>query len=581
MISLGSIGEIAVRRPALVSVALGLVQWIVVLIIGSALVSTETIPRLRDGPLIPLTWLQLPAFFLRVSCGLTTQILGRRRRAADLATLNQKWQTLIAESPDYVAITDMNGVIQHISRTRIRRTTDEVIGLPVTEHVPPASRPTVQAAIHHVLRTDEPANFEITTQTTTGEDMSLDVTVKPVRENGRCVGLVFFGTDVTQHKQAQQELQVSQERLRLIMQYSSDGINIAEYDLQNHKRRLVACNDRYVQMSGRTREQLLAADDLNAFVRYDAPPEVYKQWHRNIQAGVPYSHRACWIHLNGTELWYEWTAAPVHIGDKIYIIGVDRDITAKKRAEEQLRWRQGKWAHAERINTMGQIAANLAHELNQPLGAIANFSAAAWRRCEAGNPAPGETVTELEQIALQAERAARIVRRVRDFVRKDHGHREPADVNQIVCDVIGFCELEARQKKVILLPQLHESLPQVLVDRIQIEQVVLNLVRNAIEALENLPGGPREVTVATRGLNDHELEVSVSDTGPGLSAEQRRRLFEPFFTTKANGLGMGIPISRSIVESHGGNLWPDTTVQGGTIIRFTIPYRQGEQERES
>jgi two-component system sensor histidine kinase TtrS len=340
----------------------------------------------------------------------------------------------------------------------------------------------------------------------------------------------------------------------------------------------VMCNDCYVQMSGRTREELMAAEDLNAFVRYDAPPEVYNQWHRNIRAGAPYSHRACWIHPTGTELWYEWTAAPVRSGEKIYIIGVDRDITAKKWAEEQWRWRQGKWAHAERINTMGQIAANLAHELNQPLGAIANFSAAALRRFEAGDPGPAETVTDLKQIALQADRAARIVRRIREFVRKEPGHRDPADVNQIIRDVVGFCELEARQKKVTLLPQLQKPLPQVLVDKIQIEQVVLNLVRNAIEALENFPEGPREVTVVTRGLNDHELEVSVSDTGPGLSEEHLRRLFEPFFTTKPEGLGMGIPICRSIVESHGGRFWPDTTVQRGTTIRFTIPYSQGEQE---
>ena len=366
------------------------------------------------------------------------------------------------------------------------------------------------------------------------------------------------------------QLRTSEQRLRLILEHSSDGINMAEFDPRTRTRRLIWCNDQYVRMSGRSRAELMAADDLNAFVSYPDAAENLPRWRQTMQAGRPYSGRASWNRPDGQANCYEWTAAPVAVGDKVLLIGVDRDITARTEAEQRISRLQDEVAHAARIGTIGEVAAELAHELNQPLSSIANYAGGSARRLRSEAIVPAELAAILEQIAAQAVHAGEIVHRVADLVRRGEPRRAAVAVDDILRQVLVLVEFEVRRHGSAVRLDLGRDLPPIMADRVQLQQVVLNLVYNACEALQTA-GREGQIVIRTASADAHHVAVSVTDTGSGIDPETADRLFEPFYTTKAKGMGLGLAISRSIVEAHGGRLRYEADAAGGTTFAFTVP----------
>jgi signal transduction histidine kinase len=245
------------------------------------------------------------------------------------------------------------------------------------------------------------------------------------------------------------------------------------------------------------------------------------------------------------------------------------DITARRIAEESSRVQQERLQATARLVTIGEIASSIAHELNQPLAAIGNYVSGSLRRLRAGAD-PGTVVGALEQAGQQAERAGDIIRRVRDFLRSRESAYAPADLNAIVSRATALAAPEAERAGVELALHLDPSLATARADSVLIEQVVINLVRNAIDATRNASGRARLVEIATASADDGTLRVSVGDAGPGLTAEVAERLFEPFFTTKPDGLGLGLNICRSIVELHGGRVWATPRPKGGAEFHFTL-----------
>jgi signal transduction histidine kinase len=253
-----------------------------------------------------------------------------------------------------------------------------------------------------------------------------------------------------------------------------------------------------------------------------------------------------------------------------------------EQAEVEVRARkhQIELARAARMSTLGGMAAGLAHEINQPLAAIVSYARGCARRLRAGDPRPEALLEVVESIAAQALRAAAVLRRIRDFVRHREVARERVDLGDLVREAVRFAEVEARQLGIGLRVELHASPLAVEVDPVQIEQVILNLVRNGFEATASRPGeasDPREVLIRTV-RTPRGAEVAVSDTGPGMSPEVAARLFEPFFTTKRDGLGLGLSISRSIVEAHEGRLWASANAPHGAIFHVELPLLRGAGE---
>lgn len=300
--------------------------------------------------------------------------------------------------------------------------------------------------------------------------------------------------------------------------------------------------------------------------------EIYRENMRRVFSGeaMVYEFRA--ITLKGRTAWMETHAAPLRDarGTIYALLGITRDITEHKQAEEQARRHQTELARVARLSTMGEMATGIAHELNQPLSAIANFARGCIRRLRTDGMNPGELIEPLEEVCDQAERAGEILRHVRDFVRKSELQMKPLDINQIVRTVVKFTEHEARQQGAIVRLDLDAGLPRVQADAIMIEQVICNLVRNSVEAMAEAQSQRREVTIRTRLIGGELVEIEVGDTGPGIDGAIIDQVFDQFFTTKPDGVGMGLSISRSIVESHGGRVRAESGGNGGTTFRFTL-----------
>ena len=250
---------------------------------------------------------------------------------------------------------------------------------------------------------------------------------------------------------------------------------------------------------------------------------------------------------------------------------LERAAAERHRAEAEARERRAELAHVHRLNTMGEMASGFAHELHQPFAAVVNYARGAVRRLKQNAAEPGELLAVLEQVAAQAERAAAIVRRIRAFIRKEEPRHVALDFNKIVRETAGLMTAEAEREGARLIFALANPLPRVHADAVQLEQVIVNLVRNAIEAMAEASSPVREITLRTMPAAEGAVEIAVEDTGPGLPQLGRERLFEPFFTTKTDGLGLGLSISQSIVEAHGGRLTAAPRPGGGAVFRFTLP----------
>ncbi|WP_133510517.1 PAS domain-containing sensor histidine kinase [Candidatus Thiosymbion oneisti] len=247
-----------------------------------------------------------------------------------------------------------------------------------------------------------------------------------------------------------------------------------------------------------------------------------------------------------------------------------RDITAVRRAEQESRRHQAELVHVCRLSTMGEVATGMAHELNQPLSAIVNFANGCSRRLQGSLGPRQELMDAMGQITTQAQRASEIIRRLRALVGKQPPIQSEVDLNHLVREVCSFVEFDTDQMGFAIELDPEPDGIAVDVDLVQIEQVLLNLVQNALDALQEVAPAARHLTVRTRLIGD-EAEVVVQDSGPGIEPERMQSLFEPFFTTKASGMGMGLPISQTILKNHGGHIWAESVPRGGAVFFIRLP----------
>ncbi|MGZ8223363.1 MAG: PAS domain S-box protein [Methylobacter sp.] len=278
---------------------------------------------------------------------------------------------------------------------------------------------------------------------------------------------------------------------------------------------------------------------------------------------------------NGSALTLELSIADFLIDDACYFAHIVRDVSSRKHREQQDKEHLDELAHVTRLGLMGEMASGIAHEVNQPLAAISSYAQVSLNLIKAENPDLVKLAEVLYKTQQQALRAGRIIHRMRDFVKSHAKHRSTADLNTLVHYAADLCIAELKQNNIKLTFELQHNLPAVYVDHVQIEQIILNLIRNSVDALKNLPvKQQRQLTIQSHLTTENVLEVRVKDNGPGLDKDQQHRILTPFYTTKSDGMGMGLSISRSLVEAHDGSLHFNSQPGKGTSFYFTLPVQQ-------
>jgi PAS domain S-box-containing protein len=388
----------------------------------------------------------------------------------------------------------------------------------------------------------------------------------PLRDDsGAIYAVCGISTDITERKVIEAELRSSQATLANVIESSGDAIFLVDRD-----HRMVLCNGvmrrNYAALTGQPLR-------LGVELRWEVPEPFGGRWHTLIDhalSGEPLTVEET-VTLGDAKRHLLVSLNPIREDGLVSGVTVfAKDITELRAAEERAHQHQAELAHVLRLHTMGQMAASLAHEINQPLGAIANYAQGSRRRLDGGTMATTEVSQTMSEIAREALRAGEITRRVRDLIRKEVPQRQPADLNEIVSAALTIVAPAAGDRGATLRFRQGAFLPAVAVDSIQIEQVVMNLLLNALDAVEH-GDGVREIEVRTRSAGGHDVEVAVCDSGIGIDPALLERVFEPFHTSKPHGLGMGLAISRSIIDAHDGRLWAAPNRERGTTFTFTLP----------
>jgi two-component system sensor kinase FixL len=263
-------------------------------------------------------------------------------------------------------------------------------------------------------------------------------------------------------------------------------------------------------------------------------------------------------------------------GQPVATLETNNDITERKRMQEALNDAQANLARANRVILLGEMTASIAHEVNQPIAAVVTGASAGLRWLSAEPPNLEEARQALGRIVKDGNRASEVISRIRALVKKAPPRRDQVDVNETILEIVALMLSEAQRSRVLLQTRLSDNLPLVLGDRIQLQQVILNLITNAIEAMKASDEVPRELLVSSGQDGSDGLLVAVQDSGPGLDTDTLDHLFDAFYTTKPNGIGMGLAISRSIIEAHGGRLWATPKVPHGAVFQFTLPLGEGD-----
>ncbi len=377
--------------------------------------------------------------------------------------------------------------------------------------------------------------------------------------------------EITERKRLDQALRENMERFRATFEQAAVGIAHVAHDGS-----FLRANRKICSILGYPREELLQKNCKE--ITY--PEDVNKTlaYIERIISGETEtaSLEKRYVRKDDTLVWVNLTVSALRDRDGRfkYFISVIEDISKRKHLAERMQQNQDTLFRVGRISTMGEMAAAIAHEINQPLTAIGNYAGGAIERLESTPAATPALREAMQRIIELAHRAAGIIKRLRDFAQGDSEQYQPLSLNQAVSESIALVQVQMRRREVTIRTSFDKRLPSVYGDIVQLEQVIINLLLNAMEAMETTEQsarGERLLSLNTRGAGDDAVELTVRDRGTGLAPEVAQRLFEPFVTTKQGGMGLGLSISHTIVEAHRGRLWATSEPEGGTCFHLTLP----------
>ncbi|MGF6638312.1 trifunctional serine/threonine-protein kinase/ATP-binding protein/sensor histidine kinase [Paraburkholderia sp. MM6662-R1] len=469
--------------------------------------------------------------------------------------------------------------------------------------VPVSAAMLPESVLYHVLRTresvildDAVAEPPFATDPYIREHRARSILCLPLMNQARLTGALYLENSLTVRvfspariavlKLVASQAAISLENARLYRDLAEReakirrlvDANIIGIGVWNAEGDILEANDAFLRMVGYEREDLVSGR-----VRWtDLTPPEWREGDERALREIAETGRAQpsekeFVRKDGSRVPVMIGAASIEAGGKECVSFV-LDLTGRKRAEEEARESERRYrevqtelAHANRVATMGQLTASIAHEVNQPIAATVTNAQAALRWLSAQPPAVEKVRQALSRIVNDSNRAGDVIGRIRELIRKAPPRKERMDLNEAIREVIELTRGEATKRGASVQTRLAGGLPHVEGDRVQLQQVLLNLVINAIEAMSSVSDGVREMLVSTAEADSGYLLVAVRDSGPGFTADSAEHVFAPFYTTKPTGLGMGLSICRSIIEAHGGRLWASANVPRGAVFQFTVP----------
>ncbi|MHC4416143.1 MAG: PAS domain S-box protein [Planctomycetota bacterium] len=511
-----------------------------------------------------------PCGFIGIDRDITERNRGQEQLRLQAQLLDSVRESLVA--------TDLEGRVTYwgkAAESLYGYAPEEILGKSIMFLVKPEEELEERERMHQALETGS-WKGQYRQQRKDGSAFWADTVLSLVTDRtGKPCGFIGIDRDITQAKQAEEALQESYNLFQAVVEGTSDAVFVKDLD-----GRYLVINSTGAAMLGRRPEEVVGKDDTELFGEADAR-RIMETDRQIMTTGVPHTLEET-IDFRGKSatLFTSKAAYRDDQGRIIGLTGISRDITERKQAEENARQLEGDLVHVGRVSMLGEMAAALAHELNQPLTAIANYTEGCLGMLHSGDANPEELRDAMDRVAKLTHRTATIIQRIRRLVRKSDPHRSSVNMNDLVREVAALIDSETRIRRVTLRLELAEALPIVLADSIQIQQVLLNLVHNGLDAITDAEDGPRELTIRTSRQDSAGVEVTVSDTGAGLSDEDAQQMFEPFFSTKPGGIGMGLTISRSIINAHGGRLWAESNPDRGAAVRFSLPVGRGEPDDE-
>jgi two-component system sensor kinase FixL len=485
---------------------------------------------------------------------------------------------IVESSEDAIVSKTLDGVVTSWNKAAERIfgfTAAEMVGQPISVLTPPGRADEMRRILDRIGSGERIEHYETERRRKDGRLIQVSLTVSPVRgETGQIVGAAKIARDITEAKQAQAALSEREAHLRSILDTVPDGMIVID------ENGIIGLHG-IIQSFSAAAERMFGytADEVRGRNVSMLMPSPYREAHDSYVAHylATGERRIIGVGRVVTGQRKDGSIFPIELavgevrgeGHRLFT-GFVRDLTERQRTLKRLQELQSELSHVSRLTEMGQMASSLVHEINQPLTATTNYLQAARRLLVRGDRGSLERTADVIDNALeQVTRTTQIIQRLRDFVKKSESEPRAEDVGKIIEEASAPALIGAKERGVNVQLRCDPRLPEVSVDKIQIQQVVVNLARNAIEAMEG--SGRRELTVSADLIEYGMVQVSIADTGPGIAPEIADRLFQPFVTTKAQGMGVGLSICRSIVEAHGSELRVELNPGGGTIFRFSVP----------
>jgi PAS domain S-box-containing protein len=513
--------------------------------------------------------------------GTSTDIEPLRRAQESLWESETRLQAFFENSPNLIFLKDQQGRYLYVNKEfkrAFRITEEEIKGKRDDEIFPAEQAATFQLDDRKVLEAGVPMEFEEVATQNDGQHTSIVHKFPLLSTEGHISAIGGIATDITERKKeeaarrtAEDKLRASERSLRELtetipqMLWSADKSGAIDY-----------CNQRLLEYTGLTVEQVRGAGWIKAVHREDVE-KIEETWMAAVSRSGPFQCE--FRSLRAADRAYRWclsSALPLRDqqGTVIKWFGTVVDLHDWKEAQRALQMTQVELARVSRLTTMGELAASIAHEVNQPLTAVTNNCNACLRLLADRNLEPEVLQRALEEIVADATRASAVITRVRAFIKKVPSDKYELNINEVIQEVSALIGRELYDNRVLLETQLTKVLPFVRGDRVQLQQVLLNLIMNGIEAMTAVTNRPRVLSVQSRIDKCGEVMVAIRDSGTGLGL-YGDQLFAPFFTTKAKGIGMGLSISRSIIQDHGGQLWATPNWPHGAVFYFTLPVADG------